>query len=117
MASEETRKRVVQTRYWKELRRMLQDCGGIVQENGLNIAKIAAAAGTHPRTTKNLFDGTTVFPHYRTVWCNVASLGWGLSPVERPRPITGDLTALAAISKVGKTRKKKPRGKKQKGKK
>lgn len=91
---------------------MLQDCGGIVQENGLNIVQIAAAAGTHPRTTRKLFDGTTVFPHYRTVWCNVAALGWQMTPVERSQIPTAALQQLAAIGK----RKKKPRGKKRKGK-
>ena len=55
---------------------MLQDCGGIIEENGLNVTRLAAAAGTAASTTRNLFDGTTVYPHYRTVWCNIAALGW-----------------------------------------
>jgi hypothetical protein len=112
MASEATRKRVVTTRYWKELRRMLQDAGGIRAENQLDIQKLAEVAGTHPTTTRKLFDGTTMFPHYRTVWCNLAALGYSVSPVERKALPVADLQRLAEIGK----RPKKRRGKKRKGK-
>ena len=112
MASEATRKKVVQTRYWKELRRILQDAGGIRADNQLDIKKLAEVAGTHPRTTRNLFDGTTIFPHWRTVWCNLAALGYAVSPVERKALPVADLQRLAEISK----RPKKKRGKKRKGK-
>lgn len=123
-AKEETRKRVVTTLYWKELRRMLQDCGGIVKDNGLDIKRIAAAAGTHHSTTKNLFDGTTLFPHYRTVWCNIAAMGWKVSPVERPERskshVEAEIQRVTSIHKKKTTKKKKSRGgkrsKKKKGK-
>ena len=110
MASEATRKKYVQTRYWKELRRMLQDAGGIRADNQLDINKIAAIAGTHPNTTRKLFDGTTVLPHWRTVWCNLAALGYAVSTVERKAIPAADLQRLQAISK----RPKKQRGKKRK---
>ncbi len=106
MASEATRKKIVQTRYWKELRKMLQDCGGIIEENGLNITKVAAAAGTCRSTTRKLFDGTTLYPHYRTVWCNLASLGWKMTPAERPRPIVKEVQEFAAIGKKKRGRKR-----------
>ena len=89
---------------------MLQDAGGIRSENGLDIRKLAAVAGTHHTTTKRLFDGTTLFPHYRTVWCNLAALGYRMSPVERSRISQKD---IHAISPKHKKRKKKRRGKRK----
>lgn len=111
-AKEETRKRVVQTLYWKELRRMLLDAGGIVDENGLNVIRIAAAAGTHPQTTRRLFNGTTLFPQYRTVWCNLAALGYGVQPIERGQRVESQIqkSAEAWRPKKKKSRKKKSRG-------
>lgn len=107
-ASPETRKWVIQTQYWRDLRRMLQDAGGIQQENGLNIKKIAAVAGTHPKTTKRLFDGTTLFPQHRTVWCNLAALSYRMQLVERAKISPKQIAAAR-----GPKRRKKPRGKKR----
>ena len=105
-AKEETRRQVVQTLYWKELRRLLRDCGGIVAENGLDTRKIAAAAGTHHTTTRNLFDGTTLFPQFRTVWTNVAALGWKVALTERPRKVHKEIRKFARIGKKKRRRRK-----------
>ena len=109
MASAATHKKIMGTHYWKELQRIAADLAGTASENGLLISKIAAAAGLSPSTVRNLFDGTTVFPHWRTMWCISASQGLSITPVERTKPLKK--SAIDVLTQAGLRKKKQGRRK------
>jgi hypothetical protein len=114
-ASEKTKKAVAKTFWWKDSRRILKDCGGIMDENGLDVKRVAAAAGLHPTTVKNLFQGNTVYFQWRTMACAMGALGYGVVEKKR-RGLSAEEkeTIIAAQKALYPKRRKKRRGGKRK---
>ena len=115
MASEKTIKAVAKTFWWKDSRRILKDCGGMMAENGLNVQKVAARAGLHPQTVKNLFQGRTVYFQWRTMACALASLGFGV--VEKKRRALSEQEIKAIVEAKRELYPARRRHKKQRGRK
>lgn len=115
MASEKAKRAVAKTFWWKDARRILKDCGGIMDENGLDVKRVASAAGLHPQTVKNLFQGNSVYFQWRTMACAMAALGYGVAEKKRKKLSDNEVQQiLAARKELYPKRKKKRRGGKRK---